>query len=126
MDASRFDDLPRRVVRVPRRAIAVPFRAVGELGCLGGEHGPLGGGREVPVAVGFRARLLGLSLLDRADAGPGLLIPRCAAVHTFGMRFALDVCFLDAEGAVLDVRRAVPPRRFVARRAAAAVLEIPA
>ena len=82
--------------------------------------------REVPVATGIRARTLGLSHLDREDAGPGLLIPRCAAVHTFGMRFALDIHFLDAEGVVLASRLAVPPRRFVAQRAAAAVLEIPA
>lgn len=97
MAPSRFQNLPRRTA----------------------------GGREVPVATGFRARALGLSLLDREDAGPGLLIPRCAAVHTFGMRFPLDVHFLDAEGMALSTRRAVPPRRFVAHPGAAAVLEVP-
>jgi uncharacterized protein len=81
--------------------------------------------REVPVATGLRARTLGLSHLDRADAGPGLLIPRCASVHTFGMRFPLDIHFLDADGALLSSRLAVPPRRFVAHRGAAAVLEVP-
>jgi hypothetical protein len=83
-------------------------------------------GNEVPVAVGIRARLLGLALLDREVAGPGLLIPRCAAVHTFGMRFALDVYFLGSGDETLDIRRAVPPRRFVAHRGAVAVLELPA
>jgi len=82
--------------------------------------------REVPVATGLRARTLGLSHLDRDDAGPGLLIPRCASVHTFGMRFALDVHFLDGEGAVMSSRFRVPPRRFVACRGAVAVLEVPA
>jgi uncharacterized protein len=82
-------------------------------------------GREVPVAVGFRARLLGLAWLDRAEAPPGLLIPRCSSVHTFGMRFALDLRFLDGEGEVIEIRRAVPPRRFVACRGARAVLETP-
>lgn len=81
---------------------------------------------EVPVAVGIRARLLGLALLDLEAAGPGLLIPRCAAVHTFGMRFALDIYFLGSGDEILDVRRAVPPRHFVAHRGAVAVLEIPA
>jgi uncharacterized membrane protein (UPF0127 family) len=98
MLAARFDDLPRRAVNR----------------------------REVPVAAGVRARLLGLALLDRAEAGPGLLIPRCSAVHTFGMRFALDLYFLGRDGEVLDARPAVPPRRFAACRGAAAVLEIPA
>jgi hypothetical protein len=82
-------------------------------------------GREVPVAVGLRARLLGLSLLDRERAGAGLLIPRCSAVHGCGMRFELDLHFLDAEGRVLAVRR-LRRFRFVRVRGAAAVLEIPA
>ena len=79
-----------------------------------------------PVARDFRARLLGLAWRDREDAGPGLLIPRCSSVHTFGMRFALDVYFLDAEGRVLSVRRRIPPRRVLWQRGAAAVLEVPA
>jgi uncharacterized membrane protein (UPF0127 family) len=82
--------------------------------------------REVPVACGWRSRLLGLSLLEPEQAGPGLLIPRCASVHTFGMRFALDVFFLDASGRPLAVRRGVPPRRVVRHRGAVAVLELPA
>lgn len=83
-------------------------------------------GREVPVAVSPLARLFGLAHLDRGRAGKGLLIPRCASVHTFGMRFALDLYFLDAGGAVIDVRAAVPPRRFAFCARAAAVLEVPA
>jgi uncharacterized membrane protein (UPF0127 family) len=82
-------------------------------------------GREVPVAVGFRSRLAGLAGLRREEAGAGLLIPRCSSVHTFGMRFALDVLFLDEEGEVLAIRRGVRPRRFASRRRAVAVLEIP-
>jgi uncharacterized protein len=82
-------------------------------------------GHEVPVALGFRARLLGLSHLDREAAGPGLLIPRCSSVHTFGMRFPLDLYFLGGDDEILDLRRAVPPRRFAACRGAVAVLEVP-
>lgn len=82
-------------------------------------------GRPVPVARGPRARLLGLAHLDRERAGAGLLIPRCRAVHTFGMRFALDLVFLDRDGKPLSVRLDVPPRRVAANRRAAAVLELP-
>ncbi|HEX3240011.1 MAG TPA: DUF192 domain-containing protein [Solirubrobacterales bacterium] len=78
------------------------------------------------VARGLRARLLGLAWLDRDEAGAGLLIPRCASVHTFGMRFPLDLVFLDRRGAPLELRRGVPPRRLVWCRGASAVLEIPA
>lgn len=78
-----------------------------------------------PVARGFRARARGLSRREREEAGRGLLIPRCASVHTFGMRFPLDLFFLDREGRVIAVRRRVPPRRIVWKRGARSVLEIP-
>jgi uncharacterized membrane protein (UPF0127 family) len=69
--------------------------------------------------------LRGLAWRDPAKAGPGLLIPRCSSVHTFGMRFELDVYFLDRSGHILSVRRQVPPRRVLSHRGASAVLEIP-
>jgi uncharacterized protein len=75
------------------------------------------------VATGFRARLLGLAFRRRADEP--LLIPRCRSVHTFGMRFPIDVVFLDARGRVLRVARRVPPCRVVSCRGARAVVEIP-
>ena len=78
-----------------------------------------------PVADDFRSRLLGLAWRDRSRAGPGLLIPRCSSVHTFGMRFELDVFFLDQGGRVISERRRVPPRRVIWCRGASAVLEIP-
>ena len=83
-------------------------------------------GREVPVATGLRSRLLGLAGLELDEAGPGLLIPRCSSVHTFGMRFALDLYSLDERGEVLLVHRRVAPRRLAFVRGATAVLEIPA
>jgi uncharacterized protein len=84
------------------------------------------GGRSVRLADRGSARALGLAFLDRQSAGDGLLIPGCRSVHTFGMRFALDVEFLDGEGAVLSRRRGVLPRRIVSDRRASAVLELPA
>ena len=82
-------------------------------------------GVEIIVARSFRSRLVGLAL-RRAPPPYALLIPGCRCVHTFGMRFALDLAWLDAEGRVLGVDRGVPPGRIVARRGACAVLEAPA
>ncbi len=79
----------------------------------------------VPVAVGFRSRLLGLARLPREQAGAGLLLPRCASVHTFGMRFDLDLVFLDRQDRPLAHFFGVPPRRLAWHRGAAAVLEVP-
>lgn len=83
-------------------------------------------GRPVPVATGLRARLFGLAYLERDEVGAGLLIPRCSSVHTFGMRFALDLYFLDERLSLLIVSREIPARRVVSHRGASAVLEIPA
>jgi uncharacterized membrane protein (UPF0127 family) len=82
-------------------------------------------GCRVPVAERLPARLLGLALLDRDRAGPGLLIPRCRSVHTFGMRFPIDVVFLGRDGAVVAHRRHVPPGRVLYERQAMSVLELP-
>jgi len=82
-------------------------------------------GRRVPVAVGRRARLLGLARLDRDRAGAGLLIPGCRSVHTLGMRFAVDLFFLDRGLRPLSVRRGLPPNRVAFDRRAHSVLELP-
>jgi uncharacterized membrane protein (UPF0127 family) len=82
-------------------------------------------GQTVPIALTLRSRLLGLSGLSRDQAGAGLLIPHCASVHTFAMRFDLDLVFLDRDDRELAFYRRVPPRRLVWHRAAAVVLEIP-
>ena len=80
-------------------------------------------GIDFPVAVGLLTRSRGLSLVDREQAGPGLFIPRCRSVHTFGMRFTIDVFFLDSGGNCLSVRCGVPPGRIVLDLRAHSVLE---
>ena len=91
--------------------------------CSVNETAP-GGTLRVWVADTPLARLLGLAFLDRIEGG--LLIPRCRSVHTFGMRFAIDLVFVDRDGRVLAVRESLPPRRFVRTRTGSAVLELPA
>jgi uncharacterized membrane protein (UPF0127 family) len=75
-------------------------------------------------ARGFRARLLGLAFLHRLDGDDALLIRRCRSVHTFGMRFPIDVVFVDSEWRVLRVVRDMAPRRIAWCRGAAAVIEV--
>jgi uncharacterized membrane protein (UPF0127 family) len=77
---------------------------------------------ELIVARGPR-RLTGL--LGRRSLPPGvaLEIPRCRSVHTFGMRFALDLAWLDGERRVVRIDRAVAPWRVRSCRQARSVLE---
>ena len=57
------------------------------------------------IARSPTSRLRGLAL-RRAPPREPLLIPGCRSVHTFGMRFAIDVVFLDSRGRVVVCRRA--------------------
>ncbi len=87
------------------------------------ESRSLAGGLRLLVAGDRRSRLRGLSGLDDLPAGHALLIERCRSVHTVGMRFALDLVWLDAEGAVVRVDAGVGPRRLRSCARARAVVE---
>ena len=67
----------------------------------------LGGGLRVATASSYLPRLRGLTGLAGLDHDEGLEIPRCRSVHTIGMRFPLDLVWLDEDGR----RRARRPRR---------------
>lgn len=49
----------------------------------------------------------------------------CSSVHTFGMRYHLDIAFVGSSGLVLGVWRSVPPGRVVGARRAWITLERP-
>ena len=83
----------------------------------------LGDGRRVAEASTRASRMLGLARLDAMPASYALHIPRCRSVHTFTMRFPLDLVWLDKGGAVARIDRAVPPRRFKACLRARSVVE---
>src|SRR5436190_17741234 len=61
------------------------------------------------VAETYVARLRGL-LGRRLKAGEGLLLVPCSAVHTFFMRYPIDVVFLDRELRAVRVRSTRSPR----------------
>ena len=55
-----------------------------------------------------------------------LWIDRCSCVHTFGMRYPLEVAFLDRAGRVLATTAMEPSRLGRPRLRARSVLEMPA
>ncbi len=68
-------------------------------------------------------RARGLGFRRDMPADEALLIPRCRSVHTFTMRFPIDLTWLDADGEVIRVDRGVRPGRLRWCRGAASVLE---
>ena len=71
----------------------------------------LPGGLRVAEADSRAARMKGLARLDAMPERLALHIPRCRSVHTFTMRFPLDLIWLAKDGSVVRIDAAVPPRR---------------
>lgn len=71
-------------------------------------------GRRVCVAMTFFERARGLIGRPPPPPGEGLLIPKCNCVHTFFMRYPIDIVFLDeANHPVKTVRHVRPWRLWV-------------
>ncbi len=70
-------------------------------------------------------RMVGLLNRKAMAQGDGLLLDRCYGVHTFGMRFAIDVLFLDKDLQVIRAVKALVPYRTCIVKRAVYVLELP-
>lgn len=82
---------------------------------------------DVQEATNPWARMVGL--LGRAYLGPGegLYLRSCGAIHTWFMRFAIDVLYLDRNGRVVKAVPALGPFQFSSGgRHARSTLELPA
>lgn len=77
----------------------------------------------VEVAETFVDRLAGLLARPPLKPGQGLLIRPCNGVHTWFMRYPIDVIFLDSDWTVVEMVRELMPFRFsrIVRRAAMAL-----
>lgn len=79
----------------------------------------------VRVADRWWPRLVGLLGLSGLGPGEGLLLVPCRAVHMFGMRFPVDVAFVDTAGSVVAVYEGLRPGSRTSRhRAAHSALEV--
>ena len=78
------------------------------------------------VAHRMWPRMRGLLRKRGLDSGEGLLIRPAPSIHTFFMRFPIDVVFLSRQGEVLKVAERVPPWRARSCRHSYAVLELAA
>ena len=65
----------------------------------------------IMVASTFYARLKGLMFQERLVDMDGLLIDPCNSIHTFFMKFPLDVVFIGKDDKVIKVLRNVIPWR---------------
>ncbi len=81
---------------------------------------------DLEVAGTVFKRMLGLMGRPRLSVEQGLWIKPCNSIHTFGMRFPIDVVFLNEEGRVVKVISEINPCRVVLPvTSAVSVLELP-
>ena len=72
------------------------------------------------------SRRTGLLGRDGLEEGHALIIAPTSAIHTFFMRFAIDVAFVRRDGRVVGIRHAMKPWRIAVALGAHAVVELPA
>ncbi len=77
------------------------------------------------IADSSKTRKTGLLKHDRLEPGEGLWITPCEGVHTIGMKFPIDVLFLDRQRKIVKIRRAMPRWRMATCLWAHSVLELP-
>jgi uncharacterized protein len=77
------------------------------------------------VADTSAKRRTGLLNHSKLSPGEGLWIAPCESVHSFGMKFAIDLVYLDRKKRVRKVRKNMVPRRVSACLTAHSVLELP-
>lgn len=70
-------------------------------------------------------RRTGLLKHTGLEPGEGLWIAPCEGVHTFGMKFAIDVVFLTKKKKVIKIRQNMVRRRIALSPLAHSVLELP-
>jgi uncharacterized protein len=79
--------------------------------------------RIVEGAFERKSRNRGLLGRSSLPVGHALVLAPCNSIHTFFMRFAIDVAFLERDGIIRSVRRSVAPWRLHASLRAFATLE---
>ena len=83
-------------------------------------------GTRIRMADGWLLRLRGMVGRPAPQSGEGLLLTPCSSVHMHGVRFPLDVAFLDKRGAVVALYHSLAPwSRTRWHRNAVHALELP-
>lgn len=81
---------------------------------------------DVTRAETQRERLVGFLGRERIERSEGMWFASCRCVHTFGMRTAIDLVFVDGQERIVRLVPAAPPWRIYGELRARAVIELPA
>jgi uncharacterized membrane protein (UPF0127 family) len=79
---------------------------------------------EVWLAKNYCQRLRGLLGRPKLSERQGLMLQPCNQVHTMGMRYAIDIIFLDGQGVIVNLIHSLKPLRQARGRGAIYTLEV--
>lgn len=78
-------------------------------------------------AATFKSRLLGLMFRKSFGAIDAMVLSPCRSIHTFFMRFPLDILCLDSTDTIADIAERVSPwRAFIPCGQVSKIVELPA
>jgi len=77
------------------------------------------------IADNFISRLKGLLETDSMDEGTAMVIRPCNSIHTIGMKYPIDVLFLDKHDKIIKIERNMQSCKFAFCRKASYVIELP-
>jgi uncharacterized membrane protein (UPF0127 family) len=84
-------------------------------------------GHRIAEAYSFLRRLRGLMLTSSLSEGSGLHIRPCRSIHSFFMRYPIDVLYLDKENYIVGIQHRLTPGKLGAVfRGTRSVVELPA
>lgn len=84
-------------------------------------------GNDIILATSLLDRFRGLLGRTGLKPGQGMMLRPCKGIHTFFMKFPIDVVFLDKENQMIGLYKNLPPNRMTSIYSNAhAVLELPA
>lgn len=81
---------------------------------------------DAQLANTFFSRLKGLLGTQQFESGKGLIIRPCNSIHTIGMKYAIDVLFMDEHDQILKIVMDMPAGKFSLCRNGSYVVELPA
>ena len=89
---------------------------------------PLKTGNKVIVpncfkAKSFVSRFMGLMGRKQIDPNEAVLFPKCNSIHTFFMRFPIDVIMISDEGVIIEIKETTPWRMLLPRKGVKHVIE---
>lgn len=67
--------------------------------------------KDILIADTLVTRLIGLMFKKSLVGAEGLLLNPCNSIHTFFMRYSLDIVFINSENRVVKIIREIKPWR---------------